>query len=567
LRKISGTASYPSPAASRSLISFFLTLSDPKSHFFLKTTEVRKAIQFFEPGFRWNPRVLSAEELRHVESIAKRVYDRLVEEGWNPVDLIDVQGFFWVATYWGEEEPKTTPEGEPAPPTDKPVINTMTEPHNQILYGPPGTGKTFSTVNKALRILDPDFLANNSSDRRALRRRFEEFCDQGRIGTVTFHQSFSYEDFVEGLRASTDDDGTIRYEIEPGIFKRMCDAARGTAGSAVQAFAPGQVFGRDYRVRDVTPDVLRLTKPNGSKLSFDMELLNELAGLVRSRTITIKDIAEKQVFEKADVQLEKYLIHGYANILPELIDQLTKSSGNTQPHADSSQGPWVLIIDEINRGNIANIFGELITLIESSKREGATEQTAVTLPYSKDRFCVPANLYIVGTMNTADRSLVHLDTALRRRFVFEPMMPNTKVLSSQGIEEIDGIDIVTMLEVMNQRIELLYDREHTLGHSFFLPLADDPTLSCLADIFQRQILPLLEEYFFEDWSKIRQVLGDHQKTDESTCFVVPLHTEASVQALLSADVPQDLLTRAYKRNEMAFLNPTSYRLIYEKDEA
>jgi 5-methylcytosine-specific restriction protein B len=158
-------------------------------------------------------------------------------------------------------------------------------------------------------------------------------------------------------------------------------------------------------------------------------------------------------------------------------------------------------------------------------------------------------------MNTADRSLVHMDTALRRRFLFEAMMPDAQVLSAQGIEEVEGIDITKMLDVMNRRIELLYDREHALGHSFFLPL------------FNRQILPLLEEYFFEDWSRIRQVLGDDQKTDRTTCFVNPVHSEESIHALLSPDNARDLMTRAFVRNHMALKNPNSYRLIYEKDEA
>ncbi|WP_375147489.1 AAA family ATPase, partial [Vibrio parahaemolyticus] len=177
----------------------------------------------------------------------------------------------------------------------------------------------------------------------------------------------------------------------------------------------------------------------------------------------------------------------------------------------------MLIIDEINRGNISNIFGELITLIEPSKRSGAKEALSVKLPYSKDMFSVPDNLHIIGTMNTADKSLAQIDIALRRRFQFEEMMTNYELLAAVPL--IDGIDIEQMVRVINKRIELLYDREHTIGHSFFLPLVEDPSIERLSQIMALEILPLLEEYFFEDWERVAMVLGDHLKTDEELRFI------------------------------------------------
>ena len=167
--------------------------------------------------------------------------------------------------------------------------------------------------------------------------------------------------------------------------------------------------------------------------------------------------------------------------------------------------PYVLIIDEINRGNTSRIFGELITLIESTKRAGQDEAMDVILPYSQERFTVPDNLYIIGTMNTADRSLALIDTALRRRFDFIEMMPEPELLADI---QIDKIDIKEMLTTINDRIEALYDREHTIGHAFFMKLNDESTLQDLAYIFKNNILPLLEEYFFEDWDKIIKVLGN-----------------------------------------------------------
>lgn len=171
-----------------------------------------------------------------------------------------------------------------------------------------------------------------------------------------------------------------------------------------------------------------------------------------------------------------------------------------------------MIIDEINRGNISRIFGELITLIEPSKRAGAIEELSTTLPYSKKLFSVPDNLYLIGTMNTADRSLAGLDIALRRRFTFVEMPPKPELLADTNI---DGVNIGRLLEVMNERIEVLLDRDHCLGHAYFMPLKQEQTLDKLATIFKPDH-PLLQEYFFEDWERINWVLNG-QQTDDRTC--------------------------------------------------
>ena len=165
---------------------------------------------------------------------------------------------------------------------------------------------------------------------------------------------------------------------------------------------------------------------------------------------------------------------------------------------------FVLIIDEINRGNIAKIFGELITLIEDSRRLGQPDATQVTLPYSGKEFGVPDNLYLVGTMNTADRSIQLLDTALRRRFTFIEAMPKPKHPLIGG--DVDGVDCREMLATMNERIAALLDREHQIGHTYLLEVDEIRELS---DTFRNRMLPLLQEYFFDDWAKIRVVLGNN----------------------------------------------------------
>lgn len=292
-----------------------------------------------------------------------------------------------------------------------------------------------------------------------------------RYSFVTFHQSYGYEEFVEGLRPVLNGDaetGEIQYEIRAGVFKDLCRRARS---------APDQRF--------------------------------------------------------------------------------------------------AMVIDEINRGNISKIFGELITLIESDKREGEENAVSVTLPYSGESFSVPANVDIIGTMNTADRSLALLDTALRRRFEFVPVMPDARDEPSaplHGLRVTAGehvIDIPRMLAAINQRVEALYDRDHCIGHAYFTALAQvpdgDERLVALQQVFSNRILPLLEEYFFEDWQKIQLVLADNQK-QESARFVTESQDHEDELARLFGDGHGlDIYgtKRRYGVQEAAFSNPDAYIGIYQ----
>ncbi|RMP76254.1 McrB family protein [Pseudomonas syringae] len=392
---------------------------------------------------------------------------------------------------------------------------------NQIFFGPPGTGKTYATVEATLQILDQPFLAKNLDNRSALKARFDELLAAGDVRFVTFHQSFSYEDFVEGLRATTDEQGQIRYEVVSGVFKSLCESIASELSGKYRAFKVGDRYGTGYKVIRANDDIIELEKPKGKNLGLAMSLLNALADDVSQGVLSINDLSTGSWEEKLpNSTYDPYLVKGYRNIVPVLIEHMLSKRNEDFWTAEvvQSERSKVLIIDEINRGNVSRIFGELITLIEPSKRAGASEALEVTLPYSKERFSIPSNIHLIGTMNTSDRSLAALDVALRRRFTFIEVPPNPELLEDI---EVDGIAIDELLSVMNQRIAVLLDQDHCLGHAYFMPLESDPTLERLAGIFREQILPLLQEYFFEDWQRIQWVLNDQRKAPENSFLIQP----------------------------------------------
>ncbi len=543
-----------------------------------------------------------------------------------------------------------TPPTPSASQQDAPMPQLAPSPLNQILYGPPGTGKTYHTINKALAILDPVWLAEHETDRQALKTRFDELVKEGRIDFVTFHQSFSYEDFVEGIRAESDgDSGQLTYDVVDGVFKRMCDAvaakvtrsdsheAMTLEGRRVWKMSLGNTQGDDAHIFDdcieqglirlgygsshdysecrTRSDVQRVLERSVGKIdnAYDytvtsvMTLVNRMKigdlVVVTDGNFKFRAIGEitgdyrcEEHYERDDsyaqVRPVKWLcqfspslpcgelINGRFSqmtlyelkaptLIPEkllaLVNATASQAGSQSELGATPANKRVLIIDEINRGNVSRIFGELITLIEPSKRAGASEALTTTLPYSKRPFSVPDNLYLIGTMNTADRSLAGLDIALRRRFVFEEMAPAPEKLKGVVVEH-NGIkvDVRELLTVLNQRIEVLLDRDHCLGHAYFMPLkaAAKPTLAQLGYIFQHQILPLLQEYFFEDWQRIAWVLNDHRKNEPSTMF---LHEpEFDIEALLGK-VPVGKQRQRWTVNTGAFENPAAYVLTIKGD--
>lgn len=451
-------------------------------------------------------------------------------------------------------------------------------PLNQILYGPPGTGKTYNTIAKAIEIIELRRVEkeeiNDEKKRKALKKQFDEYVQNGQIKFVTFHQSYGYEEFVEGLKAYTEDKN-IHYRVEDGIFKEICKRIK--EYKEHKKWKVPQISEDRF---DKLYDIYAANLPNYAK--------NETS----NKKLKTSDGYEFYLYKNTAQGIEaRSASSADGNPMPMSKDSLkkilfdqdnSKSSYRYGTHPDAvledmlSTMPYVLIIDEINRGNISKIFGELITLIEPSKRLGAEDEIKVELPYSqhkkegeREKFGVPSNLYIIGTMNTADRSIALMDTALRRRFEFVEMMPQPELLGTIKIKykdkDIDPkeieIDFTTMLKTINERIEYLYDRDHTIGHAYFLPLKGGADISELASIFKNKILPLLQEYFYDDWEKIRLVLGDNQKQDDKTQFV-KVKEEKKLSDLFGGEIDDIGDKVLYVINEGAFENPENYIGIY-----
>ncbi|SDQ79560.1 5-methylcytosine-specific restriction enzyme B [Paraburkholderia tuberum] len=425
------------------------------------------------------------------------------------------------------------------------------------MFGPPGTGKTHHTVDEALRILDPA-LVRSRPRREVHTAAFNEYLGNGQVVFTTFHQSFSYEDFVEGLRATTTD-GQIEYVIEPGVFKQLCErAAQGVvAGEDLFDIALAQFTQKleesDGRVKMQTSTGQSFTVTyDGGRLfrAYPDRGRHTAAGHPTSM------VHVRQLYQTGD-DSGIYRLSYVKGVLVYLQRECGLPDKPATPPTSESRKQFVVVIDEINRGNVSRIFGELITLIEPSRRAGMPEALSVTLPYSKESFSVPANLHIIGTMNTADRSLAGLDIALRRRFSFMEMPPDPSLL--QGIT-VSGVDIARLLSVINARIEVLLDRDHAIGHVHFLPLKKEPSLPVLARIFSKKLVPLLQEYFFEDWQRIRWVLNDHRK-ERGLQFVVS--SALDTDALLGSDVDLNVQDARWTVDVNAFNKVAAYEGIIE----
>ena len=508
---------------------------------------------------------------------------------------------------------------------------------NIILYGPPGTGKTYNSVIYAVAICEKKDKTSIEESVEKLKsipyddvlNRYRRLKNDGRIAFTTFHQSYGYEEFIEGIKPNlNDNDNTLNYTIEDGIFKKFCQNAQRLKldqnsilkkdnpkiwglylGGVGDTELKNECFNNDlirlgwYKVKDENLDQADVTS-QGKKMITDFQSSMEIGDIVLIARDT-KNIDAICVIEgeyEYDDSNKEYprarkvrwiakgdILINVRDILPSMKKQLPRctlfsldyvnlenvfSIVSDQTDSDISVGydntkPYVFIIDEINRGNISKIFGELITLIEDTKRSGASEAMEATLPYSGEPFSVPQNVYILGTMNTADRSIALMDTALRRRFGFMEMLPDPEVLDRLGIGIVsfDGeeeLNLSEMLRVMNKRIEYLYDREHTIGHAFFIRLATEYSLNTLAEIFKKKIIPLLQEYFYDDYEKIQLVLGDNQKeNDPNDKYKFIKSIDVRINDIFNGNPDIDTSDRNvnYEIQESAFYEIQSYKKI------
>jgi predicted RNA-binding protein with PUA-like domain/DNA replication protein DnaC len=432
---------------------------------------------------------------------------------------------------------------------------------NTILFGPPGTGKTYNTINKALEIIGEDL---TDLSRKKIKELYKSRIDEGQIVFTTFHQSMSYEDFVEGIKPikPKPDDTYLKYDINKGLFFQISEEAKSNYENSKKgnedklkfeiAFEklkdeweenpemkfPLKTKGYDYTIIGFTNTSIQFKKASGGT----------------GHTLSINTL--RDLYYGKEINFNA----GVGIYYPAILEKLNSYKGDGKtPYKN-----YVMIIDEINRGNVSQIFGELITLLEEDKRIDKPEMLEVELPYSKEKFSVPPNLYIIGTMNTADRSVEALDTALRRRFSFEEMPPKPDLLKPENLlkhlwyqhsdskwkdpkwineesavleffngtklnkdkykalEDGDNpawlrnnpfeniirfnpeIDLYKLLNSINSRIEKLIDKDHKIGHSYFINVR---SIDDLKLVFKDKVIPLLEEYFFGDFGKIGLVLG------------------------------------------------------------
>jgi 5-methylcytosine-specific restriction protein B len=486
----------------------------------------------------------------------------------------------------------------------------MNIPLNQILFGPPGTGKTYHTISRAIAIANPEF--NLEQERNLVKKEFSRLVREGQVVFTTFHQSMSYEDFVEGIKPlePKNEGDPLVYKVEEGIFQKLCINAAFSIAQQNKSEETERVL--DFSVAyDQYLDLAEEEISNGNTVELKTKSGGKvfIEGISDQGNFIVKHPEGKTTYTVSKPRLSKIAkeipyLKEVSNINTEFREIIGGSNASAywavlnairtsspfhkivkedhlsfsiedkkeaiktvldEDYKKDSHKNFILIIDEINRGNISQIFGELITLLEEDKRAGAPEALEVTLPYSKEKFSVPPNLYIIGTMNTADRSVEALDSALRRRFSFEEMPPKPELLSPERMiwklwwdyptvywgkepyqskedalfsllepeellnkekvslwksefennekneEQIAllkpyhyGFNLCELLSTINNRIEILLDKDHQIGHSYFMSVG---SVKDLKAVFQHKVIPLLQEYFFGDFGKIGLVLG------------------------------------------------------------
>lgn len=376
---------------------------------------------------------------------------------------------------------------------EQPKLKNM--PLNQILYGAPGTGKTYLTKKLAVEIIEGKKFGNGSIERKEINDKYKSYIESKQIRFTTFHQSLSYEDFIEGIKPKMNgSDKEIEYEVKDGIFKSICKDATQQKQSNNFEEAYAKFIEDVSEIGTIELKSLIQQKPFDVRINSNQNCVAIPHTETKTNMVITKKMVEEYVINDKIIDWKTYTT--------AIGEHLKKQYQVEVESIDNQNKNYVLIIDEINRGNVSSIFGELITLLEEDKRAGKDETIEVTLPYSQKDFSVPKNVYIIGTMNTADRSVEALDTALRRRFSFIEMQPKPELLAEVEYNE---INLTEILYTLNQRIEFLIDKDHQIGHSYLFKVKN---FTDLVYVFRDKIIPLLEEYFYGDFGKIGLVLGE-----------------------------------------------------------
>jgi 5-methylcytosine-specific restriction enzyme B len=424
----------------------------------------------------------------------------------------------------------------------------------KIFYGPPGTGKTWRAAREAVRAVSPgtyEWAQQQADPESALSDAHRRLVHEGTIVWVTFHPTYSYEDFVEGYRPIVDNSGQLSYQVLDGPFKQICVRARAETDLQIgeqlrdaNGNAAGQVVDKDAggwliritpnRADEVAAEQYKYVSRLILHRFMDAGLPPTVFSIPGAALISLHDFglnetdpdvpppnaAANETTGVRNGSVVRRVVGGRAHVSSSDLANSSHYGAVYRRLRELATGgepsPVAMVIDEINRADLSRVFGELLTLLESDKREGMPEERRIFLPYSKTLFTVPANVSVIGTMNTVDRSLTAMDFAMRRRFEFELVDAEPAQIPA----DYDGVNLQRVLIAINRRISVLLGDEYRIGHACLMTKSlaraavqcgwqnlGDASLRSIAHTWRSYVLPTLLEYFHSDWQKARAVAG------------------------------------------------------------